>query len=69
MGETFTDSLIPAHIPVYMWNFAGYSRGAAPAGHGNRHTMGGLTDQAFRMVPLLEAGKRAAWPWEHVTAG
>ena len=63
MGETSTDSLIPAHVPVYMWNFAGYSHGAVPAGHGNRHTMGGLTDQAFRMIPLLEAGKRADWPW------
>jgi hypothetical protein len=69
MGETFTDSLIPAHVPVYMWNFAGYSHGAAPAGHGNRHAMGGLTDQAFRMVPLLEAGKRAAYPWEQVAGG
>lgn len=37
-------------------------------GHGesgvrNRHTFGGLTDAAFRMIPLLEAGRNAAWPW------
>jgi hypothetical protein len=28
-----------------------------------RHTFGGLTDHAFRMVPLLEAGRDATWPW------
>ena len=38
--------------------------GHAPSGSGNRHTFGGLTDQAFRMIPLLEAGRNAAWPWE-----
>jgi hypothetical protein len=64
MGETFADALIPAHVPLYMWNFAGYRHGAAPSGHGNRHAMGGLTDQAFRVIPLLEAGKRSAWPWD-----
>lgn len=57
---------IPAHIPVYTWNLAGYRAGHAPSGTGapNRHTFGGLTDAAFRMVPLLEAGRNARWPWE-----
>jgi hypothetical protein len=29
----------------------------------DRHTFGGLTDQAFRMIPLLESGRNAAWPF------
>ncbi|MGI5399813.1 TROVE domain-containing protein [Streptomyces sp. CA-135486] len=54
---------IPAHIPVYTWNLAGYRAGHAPSGKPNRHTFGGLTDAAFRMVPLLERGRDADWPW------
>ncbi|MGW1881982.1 TROVE domain-containing protein [Streptomyces sp. NPDC001970] len=54
---------VPAGIPVYTWNLAGYRAGHGPSGTGNRHTFGGLTDAAFRMVPLLEAGRDAKWPW------
>ncbi|GGU24136.1 TROVE domain-containing protein [Streptomyces lavendofoliae] len=54
---------VPAHVPVYTWNLAGYRPGHAPSGNAARHTFGGLTDAAFRMVPLLEAGQAAHWPW------
>ncbi|TJZ59182.1 TROVE domain-containing protein [Streptomyces piniterrae] len=64
MPETQIDDLIPRHVPVYMWNMAGYRAGAAPSGGANRHAFGGLTDQAFRLVPLLEAGREAKWPWQ-----
>lgn len=57
-----TDS-VPAAVPVYTWNLAGYRVGHAPSGKANRHTFGGLTDQAFGMIPLLEAGRDAAWPF------
>ena len=55
---------VPAQVPVYTWNLAGYRAGHAPSGGAHRHTFGGLTDAAFRMVPLLESGRDAAWPWE-----
>ncbi|MFD3571421.1 TROVE domain-containing protein [Streptomyces sp. NPDC058667] len=55
---------VPANVPVYTWNLAGYQAGHGPSGAANRHTFGGLTDAAFRMVPLLEAGRDASWPWE-----
>lgn len=58
---------VPAHVPVYTWNLAGYRAGHGPSGKGNRHTFGGLSDAAFRMVPLLEAARDADWPW--VSAG
>lgn len=54
---------VPRHVPVYTWNLAGYRAGHGPSGSGNRHVFGGLTDQAFRMVTLLESGRAAAWPW------
>ncbi|MET7571533.1 TROVE domain-containing protein [Streptomyces sp. NPDC005492] len=54
---------VPAHVPVYTWNLAGYRVGHGPSGKANRHTFGGLSDAAFRMVPLLEAARDADWPW------
>ncbi|GIG70829.1 TROVE domain-containing protein [Phytomonospora endophytica] len=53
---------VPAEVPVYTWNLAGYRHGHGPT-TANRHTFGGLSDAAFGMIPLLEAGKRAAWPF------
>lgn len=54
---------VPSTVPVYTWNLAGYRAGHAPSGGANRHTFGGLTDGAFRMVSLIEAGSNADWPW------
>ncbi|MFJ9777011.1 TROVE domain-containing protein [Kitasatospora sp. NPDC101157] len=55
---------VPARVPVYTWNLAGYALGHGPGGGANRHTFGGLSDAAFRLIPLLEAGSDAGWPWE-----
>ncbi|WP_406279912.1 TROVE domain-containing protein [Embleya sp. NBC_00896] len=55
---------IPADTPLYTWNLAGYATGHTPSGVPDRHTFGGLTDAAFAMVPLIEAGRDARWPWE-----
>ncbi|MEU2064433.1 TROVE domain-containing protein [Streptomyces sp. NPDC013455] len=60
---------IPDRVPVYTWNLAGYRAGHGPSGTGNRHTFGGLSDAAFRMVPLLERAKTADWPWEAGSSG
>ncbi|HJQ47372.1 MAG TPA: TROVE domain-containing protein [Amycolatopsis sp.] len=54
---------VPANVPVYTWNLAGYRAGHGPSGKANRHTFGGLSDAAFRMVPLLESARDADWPW------
>ncbi|MFF2166196.1 TROVE domain-containing protein [Streptomyces sp. NPDC058175] len=64
MAETEIDVLVPRDVPVYMWNMAGYKVGATPSGGANRHAFGGLTDQAFRLIPLIERGGGARWPWE-----
>ncbi|PPK71107.1 TROVE domain-containing protein [Actinokineospora auranticolor] len=57
------DKALPRDTPLYTWNLAGYQYGHTPSGGTNRHTFGGLTDQAFTMVPLLEAGHNASWPF------
>ena len=54
---------VPAHIPVYTWNVAGYRYGHGPSGTAHRHTFGGLSDGAFIAIPLLERGRDAAWPF------
>lgn len=55
--------VVPAQVPVYMFNLVGYRHGHQ-AGGPNRVTIGGgLTDHAFRLIPLLETGKAGAWPW------
>ncbi|MEV2222646.1 TROVE domain-containing protein [Nocardia vinacea] len=55
-------SMVPAHVPVYTWNIAGYkvAHGTGP----NWHTFGGMTDAAFKLIPLLERGGRGNWPWQ-----
>ena len=52
--ERLIGELIPRHVRLCMWNFGGYSRGAAPSGQPGRHTLGGLTDAAFSMIAILE---------------
>lgn len=56
-------SVVSAQVPVYTFNLAGYRYGHGPSGVGNRHTFGGLTDQAFAAIPLLEAGRDQDWPF------
>lgn len=53
----------PANVPIYGFNLAGYSTTAIQSGTSNRHEMGGVTDATFKMIPLLEAGRNADWPW------
>ncbi|WP_128375129.1 TROVE domain-containing protein [Streptomyces cavernae] len=55
---------VPEQIPVYTWNLAGYAVGHGADGP-HRHTFGGLSDAAFRVIPLVESGVQdAKWPWE-----
>jgi hypothetical protein len=56
-------AVVPAEVPVYTFNLVGYRYGHGPSGVGNRHTFGGLTDQAFAAIPLLESGRDHAWPF------
>lgn len=48
---------------VYVWDLRGYGRANIAPARG-RHLFTGFTDAAFRLIPLLEAGRDGAWPWE-----
>ncbi|MFC0434396.1 TROVE domain-containing protein [Kutzneria buriramensis] len=58
-GRTLPTAVVPAGVPVYTWNLAGYEFGHTEG----RFTFGGLSDAAFGMVPLMEAGGRDIWPF------
>ena len=62
-GDHNVAATVPEHVPVYTWNLGGYRLGHAPSGLGTRHTFGGLTDQGFQAIPLLEQGQSTGWPF------
>jgi hypothetical protein len=53
---------VPADVPVYAFNIGGYAPAMLDTST-TRHQLGGLTDHTFAMIPLIEAGQRAVWPW------
>ena len=64
-SSRYADTIVPNNVPVYIWNFAGYRSAVMQVGERNRHEMGGLTDNSFKMISILEAGTSAKWPWEN----
>ena len=48
-------------VPVYVWNLAGYK--SSSAGADNVFTFGGLTDDSFKSIALIESAKDGKWPW------
>lgn len=57
------DNIIPADVWTYAFDLAGYKVVDLPSGQGRRHQLAGLTDATFKMIPLLERGRNADWPW------
>lgn len=55
-------AVIPDHVPLYTFSLAGYTVGMA-GGKPNRHLFAGLTDTAFKMLPLLERDESTDWPF------
>ena len=55
--------VVPRDTPLYGFNLGGYRHTAFDAGVPNRIEFGGLTDATFRMIPLIEAGYKADWPF------
>ncbi|HZM77960.1 MAG TPA: TROVE domain-containing protein [Candidatus Limnocylindrales bacterium] len=57
-------SLVPKEVPLFAINLgeSGPSRLVMRA-H-NRYELGDLSDATFRLIPLLEAARDCAWPWE-----
>lgn len=50
--------------PIYTFNLMGYKTGHLESGTKNRYTFGGgLTDQAFTILKVLEDRKHGSWPF------
>lgn len=62
-GYRDVTATVPQDRMVYTFNLSGYARGHAPSGSGTRHTFGGLTDAGFRLIPMVERGRNADWPF------
>ncbi len=54
---------VPAHVPVYGFNLGGYAPTPLDLSQPNRTELGGLTDATFQLVPMIEAGRTATWPF------
>lgn len=62
-GTGKVTEVVPRNTPLYGFNLGGYPHTAFGAGAPNRIEFGGLTDATFRMIPLLESGRDAGWPF------
>lgn len=58
---------VPSHVPLYGFNLGGYKIGGIDTTKPNRIELGGLSDNVFRLLPLLERGRDAAWPWQRAS--
>lgn len=54
---------VPNHVPVITFNLAGYKAGHSSSGDPTRITIGGLSDSAFKLLPVLEARAAGQWPF------
>ena len=54
---------LPEGLTIYSFNLAGYAPAGVPAGKDGVFSLGGFSDAAFRMIPLLEAGQSTDWPF------
>ena len=48
---------------IYTVDLAGYRPRSLPSGGRGRYTLAGFSDATFRLVPTLEAGRDAEWPF------
>jgi hypothetical protein len=55
--------MIPEKTPLYVWDVAGYQRGAVSYGP-NKVGLGGLTDASFTLMQRYESSKTGLWPWQ-----
>lgn len=54
---------VPSTTQLYPVDLSGYGKPIFGIGS-NIHHLAGLNDKTFKMVPMLERGQDAPWPWE-----
>ena len=55
---------VPASVPVFGFNLAGYGPASIDLSRPNRHEMGGFSDKTFVLIEQLLSGRDGRWPWE-----
>jgi len=63
LAGTDPGDLVPADKPMYGFNLQGYRAAAFSTARPNRYELGGMSDKVWQVLPLLEAGRDATWPW------
>lgn len=51
------------HVPIYVWDLMGYAKSNIDVLNRGWYLFAGFSDACFSMIPLLEAGREAHWPW------
>lgn len=54
---------VPAHVPIFGFNLAGYSTTEIGDPGKNEFELGGLTDKTFELLPILERRAKGEWPF------
>jgi hypothetical protein len=62
-GYADVAAAVPDYIPVITFNLAGYRVGHMESGSPARITIGGLSDSAFKLLPVLERRLAGQWPF------
>lgn len=62
-GHRDVAAAVPANIPVITFNLAGYKVGHMESGSATRITIAGLSDSAFKLLPVLEKRANGEWPF------
>lgn len=55
---------VPAGVPMFGVNSAGYAPAAIDTAQPHRYEIGGFSDKLFTVIGLLSRGRDAGWPWE-----
>ena len=66
VSDTHLDdfSLVPEEVPVFAIDLGASGPDRVVVRARNRYELGSLSDVTFRLIPLLEAARDDAWPWE-----
>lgn len=56
--------VVPAGVALYGVNLGGYRPTPIRSGDELRIEFPAITDATFKLIPLIEAGRSATWPWE-----
>jgi hypothetical protein len=63
-GGVSVSEAVPAQVPMFGVNSAGYAPSALDTAQPGRYEIGGFSDKLFTMMGLLSRGRDAGWPWE-----